>query len=103
MKEHYDYDMTLFRYPAGIYSEQSLALIQQLGYRSVFWSFAYKDWVTDQQPEPTKALETLEKKLHPGAIYLLHAVSETNAQIMGQFIDQTRAQGYEFGILTVHS
>lgn len=51
VKEDFDYDMYLFRYPAGIFSQQSLALVQQLGYRSVFWSFAYRDWVTDDQPQ----------------------------------------------------
>ena len=101
VKENFDYDMYLFRYPAGIFSQQSLALVQQLGYRSVFWSFAYRDWVTDDQPQPHKALQTVTDKLHPGAIYLLHAVSSTNAQIMGDFIDAARAEGYGFGKMTV--
>lgn len=98
MQTHFDYTMHLFRYPAGIYSEQSLALVQQLGYRSVFWSFAYQDWVTDKQPDPQEALVKLEMKMHPGAIYLLHAVSATNTAIMGDFIDRTRAAGYTFSL-----
>lgn len=103
MQDNFDYDMYLFRYPAGIYSTQSLALVQQLGYRSVFWSFAYQDWVTDKQPEPKAALKTITGKLHPGAIYLLHAVSSTNTQIMGDFIDAARAQGYIFGKMTAEA
>lgn len=97
VKEQFDYDMYLFRYPAGIHSDQSLALVQQLGYRSVFWSFAYRDWVTDDQPDPAAALQQVTNRLHPGAVYLLHAVSSTNTQIMGDFIDNARAQGYVFG------
>ena len=96
VKETFDYDMYLFRYPAGIHSDQSLALVQQLGYKSVFWSFAYRDWLTDDQPDPTAALQQVTNRLHPGAIYLLHAVSSTNTQIMGAFIDHARAQGYTF-------
>jgi delta-lactam-biosynthetic de-N-acetylase len=96
VKNEFGYEMYLFRYPAGIFSEQSLALMQAIGYRSVFWSFAYRDWVTDDQPDPGEALEKVMSRLHPGAIYLLHAVSATNAQIMGDFIDQARAAGYEF-------
>lgn len=96
VKETFGYEMYLFRYPAGIFSEQSLALVQATGYRSVFWSFAYRDWVTDDQPDPAEALNKVVSRLHPGAIYLLHAVSSTNAQIMGDFIDQARAAGYEF-------
>lgn len=96
VKDNFNYDMYLFRYPAGIFSEQSLALVQQMGYRSVFWSFAYRDWLTDDQPKPQNALATLAERTHAGAIYLLHAVSKTNTEIMGDFIDQTRAAGYEF-------
>ncbi len=96
VKETFDYDMYLFRYPAGIHSDQSLALVQQLGYKSVFWSFAYRDWITDDQPAPAAALQQVTNRLHPGAIYLLHAVSSTNTQIMGDFIDNARAQGYTF-------
>lgn len=101
VKENFDYDMYLFRYPAGIFSEQSLALVQQLGYRSVFWSFAYRDWVTDDQPEPKAALKKVVEKMHPGAIYLLHAVSSTDTQIMGDFIEQTRTKGFVFGKMIV--
>jgi delta-lactam-biosynthetic de-N-acetylase len=96
VKETLHYDMYLFRYPAGIHSDQSLALVQQLGYKSVFWSFAYRDWITDDQPDPAAALQQVTNRLHPGAIYLLHAVSSTNTQIMGDFIDYARAQGYTF-------
>ena len=96
VKEQFDYDMYLFRYPAGIHSDQSLALVQQLGYRSVFWSFAYRDWITDDQPDPAASLQKVTERLHPGAVYLLHAVSSTNTEIMGDFIDQARAQGYVF-------
>lgn len=96
VKNEFGYEMYLFRYPAGIFSEQSLALMQAIGYRSAFWSFAYRDWVTDDQPDPTEALQKIMSRIHPGAIYLLHAVSATNAQIMGDFIDQARAAGYEF-------
>ena len=100
IKENFDYDMFLFRYPAGIYSEQSLAVVQNCGYRSVFWSFAHADWDPDKQPDPTSALKKLEDNLHPGAIYLLHAVSATNTQILGSFIDDARAEGYTLGFYT---
>ena len=96
VKENFGYEMSLFRYPAGKFSEQSLAIVQSVGYTSVFWSFAYKDWDPDNQPEETAALAKLKERLHPGAIYLLHAVSSTNTHVLGQFIDDARAAGYEF-------
>jgi peptidoglycan-N-acetylmuramic acid deacetylase len=96
IQETFDYEMTLFRFPMGEFSEMDLELLRQMGYRSVFWSFAYRDWLVDEQPDPQTALQTIVGKCHPGAIYLLHAVSSTNAEILGEVIDQLRAQGYTF-------
>jgi len=94
MKENYNYEMNLFRPPMGEFSEQSLALAQALGYKSIFWSFAYKDYDLDNQPLTIEALNTITSKCHPGAIYLLHAVSKTNAEVLGEVIDNIREQGY---------
>ncbi len=96
IKEQFGYEMHLFRYPAGKFSEQSVALLNNLNYKSVFWSFAYLDYDVENQPDPAESLQKTIDCLHPGAIYLLHAESETNTQILGDFIDQARAQGYEF-------
>lgn len=96
VKENFGYEMSLFRFPMGEFSEADLKVVQDLGYRSVFWSFAYRDWLVDEQPDPQEAIATIEGKCHPGAIYLLHAVSATNAQVLGQVIDDLRTQGYVF-------
>lgn len=90
---------SLYRPPEGGYSERSLAVANELGYTTVFWSFAYRDWLVDQQPDPTSSYNTIINQLHPGAILLLHAVSETNVQILGDLIDGIRAQGYTIGVL----
>ena len=94
VKKIFGYEMTLFRPPMGEFSEQSLAVAQSLGYKSIFWSFAYKDYVLEDQPLTIEALDTITKKCHPGAIYLLHAVSQTNAEILGQAIDNIRELGF---------
>jgi len=96
VQEQFDYNMYLFRFPAGIYSEQSLALVQQLGYQSVFWSYAYADWDPDNQMAVEEALNKAMSRLHGGAIYLLHAVSSTNSDMLGDFIDKTREKGFTF-------
>lgn len=100
IKEKYDYDMFLFRFPAGKFSEQSLAVLNNCGYRSVFWSFAYLDYDVNNQPDEAESLEKMLNKLHPGAIYLLHAESWTNTNVLGQFIDKAREAGYEFALYT---
>ncbi len=88
--------MTEFRPPKGEYSELSLAVTGDCGYKSVLWSFAYADWDPDDQPEKEASLQKMIDRLHPGAIYLLHAVSETNTAVLGDFIDSAREAGYVF-------
>ena len=64
--------------------------MDSLGYKTLFWSWAYKvgkritsltllpPWKKDHQGRA------------PGAIYLLHAVSETNTAVLGDAIDHMR-------------
>jgi len=96
IKEKFNYEMYLFRPPMGEFSEQSLAITQSCGYKTVLWSYAYADWNPDRQMEPSKALSKITEAVHPGAIYLLHSVSKTNCEILGEFIDNVKALGYEF-------
>lgn len=98
VKENFGYEMHLFRYPAGKFSDQSLAVINNCNYKSVFWSFAYLDYDVNNQPDQAESLNKLIERLHSGAIYLLHAESTTNTAILGDFIDQARAAGYEFAL-----
>lgn len=99
IKEQFGYSMYLFRFPAGKFSEQSLAIVNNCNYESVFWSFAYLDYDVNNQPDPAESLQKMTDRLHAGAIYLLHAESATNTAVLGDFIDQAREQGYEFCIL----
>ena len=90
----YGYEMQYLRPPCGEYSEKSLSISKSLGYKTVMWSFAYVDWNTDNQPDPCNALKQMTDSAHGGAIYLLHSVSSTNAEVLGQLIDSLRKEGY---------
>lgn len=98
VQETFGYSMKLFRPPTGAYSTRSLAVLQSLGYKNVHWSFAYVDWNTGSQPAYDSSLNHVVNSAHNGAIYLLHAVSLTNAQILAEAIDQISALGYEFAL-----
>jgi peptidoglycan-N-acetylmuramic acid deacetylase len=95
VEKEFGYKMTLFRPPMGEYSERTLAITQKLGYKTIFWSFAYEDWKTDNQPDKATALKKIKSCTHDGAIYLLHAVSSTNTAILGDAIDYWRSEGYK--------
>ena len=88
-----------YRPPEGSFKWDNLAVAKELGYATVFWSFAYADWDNQRQPSPDAALKKIRDNLHSGAVILLHPTSATNAKIMPELIDELRAQGYRFGTL----
>lgn len=88
-----------FRPPMGKFSEESLKRTKDLGYKTIFWSFAYRDWIPTSQPSPENAKKTIIERIHPGAIYLLHAVSKTNTEVLSEVIKDLRKQGYTFKTL----
>lgn len=88
-----------FRPPEGRFNEESLSYISSLGYKTIFWSFAYEDWDNDNQPSSELAKEKIFANLHNGEIMLLHPTSKTNALILKDIIVELRARGYRFGTL----
>ena len=88
-----------YRPPRGEYSDANLAMAQKLGYKTVFWSLAYVDWLQDNQPDEDAAMEKLLSRTHPGAVVLLHSTSVTNARIMDQLLSAWEQAGYRFGTL----
>lgn len=101
MLENYNYEMVYIRPPRGEFSERTLAITKNLGYKTVLWSFAYKDYDVNNQPDNTKAFTRITDAVHDGAIYLLHAVSKTNTDILGDVIDEWRSKGYTISKLDI--
>lgn len=85
-----------FRPPEGEFSKEALLNVQELGYKTVFWSIAYKDWDVNNQPSNEVAVNSIVDNLHNGAIILLHTVSTANSNSLGDMIDEIRNQGYTF-------
>lgn len=89
-----------YRPPQGKFSEDQLMWAKEKGYKTCFWSLAYVDWDEKKQPSKEEALEILTKRIHPGAIILLHSTSSTNGEIMSDIIHKWKDMGYEFGELS---
>jgi len=85
-----------YRPPKGIYSETNLKHAQELGYKTIFWSCAYKDWEEKNQPSKEQAFGKLIPRVHPGAVILLHNTSKTNATIMDELLTKYKEMGYRF-------
>ena len=61
---------------------------------------AYADWDNNHQPDPDAAVEKLNRRIHDGAVILLHSTSATNAQILEELIGGWQEMGYRFAPLT---
>ena len=85
-----------YRPPQGIYSEDNLRMAQELGYRTVFWSLAYVDWLNNDQPTKEEAFSKLLPRTHNGAVVLLHSTSATNAEILDDLLTKWEGMGYRF-------
>ena len=88
-----------YRPPQGIYSTDNLRMAQTLGYRTVFWSLAYVDWLQDDQPTSEEAFSKLIPRIHNGAVVLLHSTSATNAAILDDLLTRWEEMGFRFGTL----
>ena len=94
--EKFNYEMKYIRPPKGEFSERTLKKCEQLGYKTVMWSFAYCDWDENKQPSIESAKKMIVDNLHSGEIILLHSNSKTNSEILDSIIKEIKKLGYEF-------
>lgn len=87
----------LFRPPSGECDDRILNVADQLGWRTVFWSMAYADWLPKQKGAQF-AVDHVAKYSHPGAIILLHPFA-SNSEALGTIIGKLKREGYAFGSL----
>ncbi len=90
----------LFRPPEGTFDRTSLLYLKELGYKTVFWSIAFKDWEENKQNGKLYSYNSVVDNLHNGAIILMHTVSSSNAEALGDIIDEIKRQGYEIALTT---
>lgn len=87
------------RLPEGTYSEKVLDYLNQMGYTTVFWSFAIKDW-SEEWNTKDEVLQNMKKYYHQGGIYLLHGLNKANAEALGDFIKYMGSIGYRFDVVS---
>lgn len=87
------------RPPNGTYSATTLQWAHELGYTTVFWSIAFADWDPNKQPGAAFAHQHVLDNIHPGAVILLHVVSQSDSEALESIIADLKAQGYIFTAL----
>ncbi|WP_240344099.1 polysaccharide deacetylase family protein [Paenibacillus sp. SYP-B3998] len=87
-----------FRFPYGKYNMHNLSLVSGMGYTSVFWSTAMRDW------EPRKngaedPYNDIMNNLHEGNVILMHQGSKENMEALDRICKEIKKKGYEFGLV----
>ncbi|WP_281885982.1 polysaccharide deacetylase family protein [Paenibacillus sp. YYML68] len=91
-------DAPYFRFPYGRYSQHLVKLVSDMGYTSVFWSTAMRDW------EPRKngaedPYNDIMGNLHEGNIILMHQGSPENIEALDRIVRSIQQAGYTFARL----
>ncbi|SDF11527.1 polysaccharide deacetylase family sporulation protein PdaB [Sporomusa acidovorans] len=95
IKEVTGVEPRLLRPPNGHYSQTSLKVTDELGYKTIIWNVDSLDW---KNPGRDVIVARVMKRLKPGAIILMHA-SDTpvqTADALPILIDKIKAEGYSF-------
>lgn len=87
------------RPPEGAYSVRVLKILQDLGYHTVFWSFAARDWDVNNQPGVDTVYNSFMEKYCNGCIPLLHIVSSSSTGAVKPIFETLSGQGYRFASL----
>lgn len=97
-KEYYNITgkemIKFFRPPEGEFNKEALINLKNLGYKTFFWSIAYKDWDTNNQRGGDYGYKMIMDNIHNGAIVLLHTVSKDNLECLPKVIDQLKNDGF---------
>ncbi len=87
------------RTPTGAYTKRLLTLINDCGYKTVFWSIAYGDYDKNNQPAPGYVTDHFATYHHNGAIALMHNDSSSNVNELDAVLTLLEEAGYRFALL----
>lgn len=84
------------RPPAGEFNKEALNTLKNNDYKTIFWSLAYVDWYKDKYNGNDYAYNEVMKRIHNGAIILMHTVSKDNMMDLDKIIKKLKSDGYSF-------
>jgi len=95
IKEVTGVDANLIRTPNGDYNDQVIEAVHECNYEAIQWSVDSLDWMN---PGVATITERVSKKVHPGAVILMHAsdTCKQTVEALPQVIKELKSQGYEF-------
>ena len=99
VKDLFSYDMKKYYFGYEAYSDQSLALMTQMGYTVTFFSVNYPDYNATEPIDTEGFLTEMKNELHPNAIYCLHTVNSATVDMLPQLLDYITESGYTISLI----
>lgn len=93
-------ELKLYRPDYERFSHQSLAILNEMGFKTVMQSFSYKDYLLNEHPDNEETLNLFKNSIHYGEIMGLHPLCDTNIEILPDFINYAKEQGYIFDVIS---
>lgn len=81
----------VFAPPAGDFTQETVAVAAELGYKTVLWTVDTVDW---QRPAPTKIIDRVLSGLVNGALILMHPTQPT-LEALPVILDHLEARGFQ--------
>ena len=97
-----EFHITMSKYirpPKGEYTKESMKILNDKGYKNIFWSLAYVDWYKDKYYGNNYSYNKVVSKIHNGAIILMHTVGKDNKEDLDLIIKELKQRGYKFSSL----
>ncbi len=93
----YNNKLKYFRPPNGDWSDRTLSVTKQLGYKTIMWNFTFRDWDMSKIPTVQDVRDAFHRELtQDGTILLLHGVCPTYPDILDEILKEYIDKGYAF-------
>lgn len=95
IKEVAGQDAKLIRTPNGDYNDTVIEAVHEVNYEAIQWSVDSLDWMN---PGVSTIIDRVTRKVHPGAIILMHAsdTCKQTTEALPTVIKNLQQQGYKF-------
>jgi peptidoglycan/xylan/chitin deacetylase (PgdA/CDA1 family) len=84
----------LWRPPFGSRDDRILRVMEEEGFRSIYWTFDSGDWIEGTTTDRVRS--AVLRQAVAGAIVVHHVSPLATAQAMPDIVDQLRARGFDF-------
>jgi|GEM_PF-715609 len=82
---------SFFRFPFGAQNARVEAIVEELGYKPVYWDIDTLDW---KEPSVSSIQQKVRTRVRRGAVILMHVGSRNGAKSLPRILDELLSRGF---------